>query len=130
MIGSTIASRDYTTGSVHDLDTTWCRHVVGDRELLMIRDAAHARTDRGHPPRRTSHETTRIVDWDVNNVHEELGRLVRLDIVYVEEDGQRKRPVIWFAARSVCSGRFRDSGGFQIALDRPMDPDHSSMSSY
>lgn len=41
-------------------------------------------------------ETARAVDRDVKNVHEELSRLARLGIVYFEEDGQRKRPVVWF----------------------------------
>jgi len=39
VIGSTIQSGDYMTGSVHDLETTWCRHVVGQRELVVITDA-------------------------------------------------------------------------------------------
>ena len=39
VVGSTIESGDYSAGSVHDLDTTWCRHVVDDEELLMIADA-------------------------------------------------------------------------------------------
>jgi len=41
-------------------------------------------------------ETARVVDRDVKNVHEELSRLARLGIVFFEEDGQRKRPVVWF----------------------------------
>ena len=41
-------------------------------------------------------ETARVVDRDVKNVHEELGRLARLGIIFFEEDGQRKRPVVWF----------------------------------
>lgn len=41
-------------------------------------------------------ETARIVDRDVKNVHEELARLARLGFVYFEEQGQRKRPVVWF----------------------------------
>jgi len=39
VIGSTIQSGDYTTGSVHDLETTWCRHVVDQVELVVIADA-------------------------------------------------------------------------------------------
>jgi len=39
VIGSTITTGEYAAGSVHDLDTTWCRHVVTDRELLMVADA-------------------------------------------------------------------------------------------
>ncbi|MFW5917598.1 MAG: hypothetical protein ACOCRD_04235 [Halorubrum sp.] len=41
-------------------------------------------------------ETARVVGRDVKNVHEELGRLARLGIIFFEEDGQRKRPVVWF----------------------------------
>ncbi len=41
-------------------------------------------------------ETARVVDRDVKNVHEELGRLARLGVIYFEEEGQRKRPVVWF----------------------------------
>ena len=41
-------------------------------------------------------ETARLVDRDVKNVHEELGRLARLGVIVFEEDGQRKRPVVWF----------------------------------
>lgn len=41
-------------------------------------------------------ETARVVDRDVKNVHEELSRLAQLGIVYFEEEGQSKRPVVWF----------------------------------
>jgi len=41
-------------------------------------------------------ETARVVDRDVKNVHEELSRLTQLGIIFFEEDGQRKRPVVWF----------------------------------
>ena len=41
-------------------------------------------------------ETARVVDRDVKNVHEELDRLAQLGIIFFEEDGQRKRPVVWF----------------------------------
>jgi len=41
-------------------------------------------------------ETARVVDRDVKNVHEELGRLARLGIIFFEENGQSKRPVVWF----------------------------------
>jgi len=39
VIGSTIQSGEYVTGSVHELETTWCRHVVGQGELVVITDA-------------------------------------------------------------------------------------------
>nr|WP_244605353.1 hypothetical protein [Halorhabdus rudnickae] len=41
-------------------------------------------------------ETARVVDRDVKNVHEELSRLAQLGIIFFEEDGQRKRPIVWF----------------------------------
>jgi predicted transcriptional regulator len=41
-------------------------------------------------------ETARVVDRDVKNVHEELSRLAQLGIIFFEDDGQRKRPVVWF----------------------------------
>ena len=41
-------------------------------------------------------ETARVVDRDVKNVHEELSRLAQLGIIFFEEDGQSKRPVVWF----------------------------------
>jgi predicted transcriptional regulator len=41
-------------------------------------------------------ETARVVDRDVKNVHEELSRLARLGIIFFEEDGQSKRPIVWF----------------------------------
>ena len=39
VIGSTIQSGDYLAGSIHDLETTWCRHVVDQEELVVITDA-------------------------------------------------------------------------------------------
>ena len=42
-------------------------------------------------------ETARVVDRDVKNVHEELSRLAQLGIIFFEEDGQSKRPVVWFS---------------------------------
>jgi len=41
-------------------------------------------------------ETARVVDRDVKNVHEELDRLAQLGIIFFEDEGQRKRPVVWF----------------------------------
>ena len=41
-------------------------------------------------------ETARVVERDVKNVHEELSRLAQLGIIFFEEDGQSKRPVVWF----------------------------------
>lgn len=51
-------------------------------------------------------ETARVVDRDVKNVHEELGRLAQLGIVYFEEEGRSKRPVVWFD---------------EIVIDLPLD---------
>lgn len=39
VVGSTIKTGDYSAGSVHELDETWCRHVVDDREMLVVADA-------------------------------------------------------------------------------------------
>uniref|UniRef100_A0A8A2VSX7 Uncharacterized protein n=2 Tax=Haloterrigena alkaliphila TaxID=2816475 RepID=A0A8A2VSX7_9EURY len=55
-------------------------------------------------------EAARVVDRDVKNVHEELSRLAQLGIVYFEEDGQRKRPVVWFD---------------EIVITLPFDPQSS-----
>lgn len=41
-------------------------------------------------------EAARSVDRDVKNVHEELSRLAQLGIIYYEDEGKRKRPVVWF----------------------------------
>ena len=41
-------------------------------------------------------ETARVVERNVKNVHEELSQLAQLGIIFFEEDGQRKRPVVWF----------------------------------
>ena len=41
-------------------------------------------------------EAARAVDRDVKNVHNELTRLARIGIIYFEEEGRRKRPVVWF----------------------------------
>jgi predicted transcriptional regulator len=41
-------------------------------------------------------EAARVVDRDVKNVHEELRRLAQLGVIYFEEEGRRKRPVVWF----------------------------------
>jgi len=53
-------------------------------------------------------ETARVVDRDVKNVHEELSRLAQLGIIFFEEDGQRKRPVVWFD---------------ELVINLPFDPD-------
>ena len=41
-------------------------------------------------------ETARAVDRDVKNVHEQLTRLESLGVIYFAEEGQSKRPVVWF----------------------------------
>ncbi|SEQ00919.1 HVO_A0114 family putative DNA-binding protein [Natrinema salaciae] len=53
-------------------------------------------------------ETARVVDRDVKNVHEELSRLAQLGIIFFEEDGQSKRPVVWFN---------------ELVINLPFDPD-------
>jgi predicted transcriptional regulator len=44
----------------------------------------------------------------VKNVHAELSRLAQLGIIFFEEDGQRKRPVVWFD---------------EIVINLPFDPE-------
>jgi signal transduction histidine kinase len=39
ILETNISTGAYTPGSVTDLDTTWCRHVVGDREAMAFGDA-------------------------------------------------------------------------------------------
>lgn len=39
VLGSTVADGPYSPGSVTDLETTWCRHVVGEEEPLSFADA-------------------------------------------------------------------------------------------
>lgn len=39
VIDSTITSGEYEAGTVHELETTWCRHVVDSGETLAISDA-------------------------------------------------------------------------------------------
>lgn len=41
-------------------------------------------------------EAARVVDRDVKNVHEELSRLAQLGIIYFEDEGSSKQPVVWF----------------------------------
>jgi predicted transcriptional regulator len=41
-------------------------------------------------------EAARVVNRDVKNVHEELTKLAQLGIIFFEEEGQSKRPVVWF----------------------------------
>jgi predicted transcriptional regulator len=53
-------------------------------------------------------EAARVVDRDVKNVHEELSRLAQLGIIYFEEDGRSKRPVVWFD---------------ELVINLPFDPD-------
>jgi len=40
VIASTIESGEYAAGSVHDLDQTWCRHVIDEEKLLTVSDAS------------------------------------------------------------------------------------------
>lgn len=53
-------------------------------------------------------EAARVVGRDVKNVHEELSRLAQLGIIFFEEEGQRKRPVVWFD---------------ELVINLPFDPD-------
>jgi predicted transcriptional regulator len=53
-------------------------------------------------------ETAHVVDRDVKNVHEELSQLAQLGIIYFEQDGQSKRPVVWFD---------------ELVIELPFDPE-------
>jgi predicted transcriptional regulator len=53
-------------------------------------------------------EAARGVDREVKNVHEELSRLAQLGIIFFEEAGQSKRPVVWFD---------------ELLINLPFDPD-------
>jgi signal transduction histidine kinase len=39
VVDSTIESGEYTAGTVYELEETWCRHVVDNREMLVVADA-------------------------------------------------------------------------------------------
>ena len=41
-------------------------------------------------------ETARAVGRDVSTVHKQLTRLDSLGVIYFAEEGQSKRPVVWF----------------------------------
>lgn len=43
VVGSSIQTGDYEAGTVHNLDETWCRHVVSDNETIIISDAENSR---------------------------------------------------------------------------------------
>jgi predicted transcriptional regulator len=62
---------------------------------------------RGEEPE-SINETARVVDRDVKNVHEELSRLAQLGIIYFEEEGRSKRPVVWFD---------------ELVIELPFDPE-------
>lgn len=55
-------------------------------------------------------DAARIVGRDVKNVHEELSRLARLGIIHFEEEGNSKRPVVWFD-ELVINLPFESEGG-------------------
>ncbi|WP_276270581.1 GAF domain-containing sensor histidine kinase [Haloarcula litorea] len=42
VVDSTVENGDYRAGTTHDLDETWCRHVVDSRELVVISDAPNS----------------------------------------------------------------------------------------
>lgn len=41
-------------------------------------------------------ETARLVDRDVRQVHDDLRKLERFNLVAFEEEGRAKRPVVWY----------------------------------
>ncbi|MFB6128432.1 MAG: GAF domain-containing sensor histidine kinase [Halorhabdus sp.] len=42
VVDSTSDSGTYEAGTTHDLGETWCRHVVADREMLVVSDAENS----------------------------------------------------------------------------------------
>jgi signal transduction histidine kinase len=42
IIDSTFSEGDYVAGTVHELETTWCRHVVSGQEILAISNAENS----------------------------------------------------------------------------------------
>ncbi|CCQ33606.1 signal-transducing histidine kinase [Halorhabdus tiamatea SARL4B] len=42
IVDSTIESGTYEAGTTHELGETWCRHVVADREMLVVADAENS----------------------------------------------------------------------------------------
>jgi len=57
----------------------------------------------------------RVVDRDVKNVYEELGRLAELGIVFFEQEGQSKRPVVWFDELVISLPFDSESGASETA---------------
>lgn len=55
-------------------------------------------------------EAARVVDRDVKNVHGELTELARLGVIYFEEEGTSKRPVVWFDELVIALPFDRDAG--------------------
>jgi predicted transcriptional regulator len=49
-----------------------------------------------HEQPASMNEAARAVGRDVKNVHEQLTRLESLGVIYFAEEGQSKRPVVWF----------------------------------
>ncbi|WP_277543599.1 GAF domain-containing sensor histidine kinase [Haloarcula laminariae] len=43
VVDSTIESGEYAAGTVYELEETWCRHVVENREILVVSDADASR---------------------------------------------------------------------------------------
>jgi predicted transcriptional regulator len=49
---------------------------------------------REHPE--SIRETARLVGRDVHQVHDTVTELARLNLLRLEEEGRRKRPVVWY----------------------------------
>lgn len=56
-------------------------------------------------------EAARAVDRDVKNVYEQLNRLEKMGVIYFSEEGQSKRPVVWFDELIVDIELARGEGG-------------------
>jgi predicted transcriptional regulator len=75
------------TLSFHSYDALMSTFTPSTLELLAI-------IRREQPA--SMNEAARAVERDVKNVHEQLTRLESLGVIYFAEDGQSKRPVVWF----------------------------------
>jgi predicted transcriptional regulator len=73
----------------HDPDDI--HRVTGPKNLELLRAVVT------HEPG-SIRETARLVDRDVSQVHRNLGELEDLHLIDLVEDGQSKRPQIWYDA--------------------------------
>lgn len=82
----------YFECTFHDPDQL--HQVTRPRNLELLRTIAQHAPD-------GIRETARLVDRDVSQVHRNLGELAELGLIEFEEDGQSKRPTVWYDAIEV-----------------------------